>query len=304
MSCLQIHHRTTYRYTGPVKFGLHRLVLRPREGHRTKVHSHRISVSPRATLTWMTDIFGNHIALAEIHGKASQLTVDNRIELDVQDTPADPGAVQQSHCSSVTLPAAWLQYEHSIASAYAVPAWPEDAAVVRQWLHSLVKPSGMSAAGVMQALTAAIHRTIQYRRREEPGVQAPAATLKLGTGSCRDLATLALEAARSLGLAVRFVSGYLHSAVSAAGRGSTHAWVEVYLPDCGWTAFDPTTGGAAGPHHIPLGVSSHPRGVMPISGTFDGNTGSSLGLHVSLRIRSIAPPEQNSGAAALSAFPH
>lgn len=289
MSCLQIHHRTTYRYSAPVRFGLHRLVLRPREGHRTTVRRHVITVSPAATLTWMTDIFGNHIALAEIHEAASELIVHNEIELEVHDDPADPGAVQQSHGSAVTLPATWLQYEQAIAGAYAVSSWPEEAAAVSQWMHSLVRPSGMSAAGAMQALTAAIHRTILYRRREEPGVQSPSSTLLLGTGSCRDMATLALEAARSLGLAARFVSGYLHSAVSAAGLGSTHAWVEVYLPDCGWTAFDPTTGGAAGPRHIPLGASSHPRGVMPISGSFNGRTGTSLGMTVSLTILPAAP---------------
>ena len=146
MSCLQIHHRTTYRYSAPVRFGLHRLVLRPREGHRATVRRHVITVRPAATLTWMTDIFGNHIALAEIHEAASELIVDNEVELEVHDDPADPGAVRQSHCSTVTLPATWLQYEQAIAGAYALPAWPEEAAAVSQWMHSLVRPSGMSAA--------------------------------------------------------------------------------------------------------------------------------------------------------------
>lgn len=303
MSCLEIHHLTTYRYTAPVRFGMHRLVLRPREGHRTRVRNHLITVSPRATLTWMTDIFGNHIALAEIHDPAAELIVENHIELEMEDHLADPGAVHQSHCSTVTLPATWLQYEQAIAGAYAVPAWPEEAEAVSQWMHSQVSSSGISAAGAMQALTAAIHRTIEYRRREEPGVQKPTVTLRLGTGSCRDMATLALEAARALGLAARFVSGYLHSSVSVAGRGSTHAWLEVYLPDCGWTAFDPTTGGAAGSRHIPLGVSSHPRGVMPVSGTFDSGGGRSLGMSVSLTIRPCAPSQQSSPVPAFSTFP-
>lgn len=288
MSILHIRHRTTYRYSAPVRFGLHRLVLRPREGHHITVRHHQIIVRPPAALTWMTDIFGNHIALAEIGEPGAELMVENIIKLELHNGPADPGAVPQGGCSAVTLPATWLQYEQEIAAAYAVSAWQEEAHLVSDWMHSLVRPSGMSASGAMQALTAAIHRTIKYRRREEPGVQSPATTLNLGTGSCRDMATLALEAARSLGLAARFVSGYLHSSVSAAGHGSTHAWVEVYLPDCGWTAFDPTTGSAAGSRHIALGVSTHPRGVMPISGTFDSHTGSSLGMNVSLTIQAAA----------------
>lgn len=292
MSGLQIHHRTVYRYSAPVRFGLHRLVLRPREGHRITVRRHQLTVSPGAILTWMTDIFGNHIALADFQESADELVVDNQVELDLLDLPADPGAVPPAHCSAVTLPAAWLQYEQAVAAAYAVPAWPEELRAVSDWMQSIVRPEGMSATGAMQALTAAIHGTIRYRRREEPGVQKPSVTLQLGTGSCRDMATLALEAARSLGLAARFVSGYMHSTASEAGLGSTHAWVEVYLPDCGWSAFDPTTGGAAGRHHIALGVSTHPRGVMPISGSFDGRAGSSLGLQVSLTIlpQPGAPP--------------
>ena len=285
MRQLSIHHRTTYRYSAPVRFGLHRLVLRPREGHRTLVRRHEITITPQASLTWMTDIFGNHIALAQVHETGAELVVENKVEVEVQDGLGDEGAVHQAACSAVTLPVTWLQYEHQVAAAYALSAWPDEVGQVREWLCSLVRPEGVSAAGAMQALTAAIHRTIRYRRREDPGVQSPAVTLALGTGSCRDLATLALEGARSLGLAARFVSGYLHSAVSAAGHGSTHAWVEVYLPDSGWTAYDPTTGEAAGASHIPLGVSSHPRGVMPISGTFDSHTGVSLGLQVSLTIR-------------------
>ncbi len=290
MSRLSIHHRTVYRYSAPVKFGLHRLVLRPREGHRTTVASHRLTLTPQARLTWMTDIFGNHIALAEILEPAAELVVDNQIELTLLDEASDPAAVHPSHCSTVTLPAAWLQYEQSVAGAYVISSYPDEAETVAAWTRTQVSPDGTGAGSALHAIISGIHRSIGYRRREESGVQSPATTLRLGTGSCRDMATLALEAARSLGLAARFVSGYVDSAISAAGLGSTHAWVEVYLPDCGWTGFDPTSGGLSGTRHIPLGVSSHPRGVMPISGTFDGRSGHSLGMTVSLRIERIPPP--------------
>lgn len=291
MPRLEIHHRTVYRYTAPVRFGLHRLVLRPREGHRTTVRNHRLTLTPAANLTWMTDIFGNHIALAEIHDEAAELTVDNNIDLDILEETPDPGAVKSPPPSAVTLPAAWLQYEAGVAAAYAVSSYPDETNMVREWTLSHIVSGNRPARDIMLELTETIHGKIRYRRREESGVQTPSTTLTLGTGSCRDMATLALESARTLGLAARFVSGYVESSISAAGLGSTHAWVEVYLPDCGWRAFDPTSGKAAGARHIPLGVSSHPRGVMPISGSFDARNGRFAGMTVTLSIRPRESPD-------------
>jgi transglutaminase-like putative cysteine protease len=149
----------------------------------------------------------------------------------------------------------------------------------------------------VQAITTAIFCAIDYRRREEAGVQSPATTLRLGTGSCRDMATLGMEAARSLGIPARFVSGYLNSLSSLAGRGCTHAWFDAYLPDCGWLGFDSTSGKPTNRNQIPIGVSSHPRGVMPISGKFDNSTGTSLGMSVAVTIRHEEVPELLKAAA-------
>jgi transglutaminase-like putative cysteine protease len=135
----------------------------------------------------------------------------------------------------------------------------------------------------MLALCRRIHAAIKYQRRVEKGVQAPAQTVALGTGSCRDMATLLMEAARASGVAARFASGYLHGRASMAGEASTHAWAEVYLPTLGWRGLDPTTGGATATNHIVTGVSTHPRGVMPVSGTFTGASADYLGLQVTVK---------------------
>ncbi len=87
------------------------------------------------------------------------------------------------------------------------------------------------------------------------------------------MATLLMEAARARGVAARFASGYLHGRASMAAAASTHAWAEVYLPTLGWRGLDPTLGDVTGPSHIVTGVSTHPRGVMPVSGTFTGGAG-------------------------------
>lgn len=290
VSRLKIEHITRYRYTAPVSFGLHRLVLRPREGHRTTVVSHKLRLQPRALLTWMTDVFGNHIAFAEFLEHSDEMTVINEVVMDLLDPESDEGAASVSRPSTVTLPVSYLQSEKAVVEAYGVPVYPDELEQVRQWTEQVLSAHPASTAmEAVQTISTAIHRLITYRRREEPGVQSPGATLALSSGSCRDMATLGMEAVRSLGLAARFVSGYVESTASAAGRGSTHAWLEAYLPDSGWCGFDPTSGRITGLRHIPLGVSSHPRGVMPVSGSYDGSTGRSTGLSVSLTISRSGP---------------
>ena len=139
-----------------------------------------------------------------------------------------------------------------------------------------------------------VRRAIGYRRREEKGVQSPGETLAVGSGSCRDLAALVLECWRALGFPARFASGYLHCAASEAGRASSHAWAEVYLPEVGWIGFNPTLGALTSSQHVVTGVSNHPRGVMPITGTFYGQCGLGEGMEVTVRTRRVEHP--NGGA--------
>ena len=125
---------------------------------------------------------------------------------------------------------------------------------------------------LLQRLGTHINQTLSYRLREEPGVQTVAQTLDFGTGSCRDFALLFMEAARCLGLASRFVSGYLHTPPSAANYGSTHAWAEVYLPGAGWKGFDPTVGAIAGTDHIAVAVARTARIGAANRGNIRGST--------------------------------
>jgi transglutaminase-like putative cysteine protease len=103
------------------------------------------------------------------------------------------------------------------------------------------------------------------------------------------MAVLLIETARTMGFPARFVSGYLESANSMVGRGSTHAWAEIYLPDRGWTGYDPSIGRRVGPGHVPVGVSHHPRGVMPVSGSFIGYGGVSSPLVVKISTNRLSP---------------
>jgi transglutaminase-like putative cysteine protease len=126
-----------------------------------------------------------------------------------------------------------------------------------------------------------------YQMREAPGVQTPGATVAQQSGSCRDFATLFMEACRLMGLAARFVSGYLHCPATEAGHGATHAWAEVYLPGAGWKGFDPTIGALVGVDHIPVAVHRHPEAIPPIAGSFVGQLAAPPALEVEVQVHTM-----------------
>lgn len=287
-----IEHRTVYHYSEPVRFGLHRLVLRPREGHDITVVKHHLRISPEARFFWLNDLFGNNIALVEISEPAERLEIVNEVIIDRMEGPGDGAPQLMSRASEAPMPIVYPQMEMGVVQGYLALVYEDDVAAVTTWATEQAKSVPDSTAlAMVQHLNRCIHTQIRYMRREERGVQSPARTLTLGTGSCRDMATLLMEACRALGIAARFVSGYLDAMAAAAGRGSTHAWVEVYLPDNGWRGFDPTVGDAVSRKHVALGVSAHPRGVMPISGIYDGPPGSYQGLEVAITIRKLESPD-------------
>jgi transglutaminase-like putative cysteine protease len=175
---------------------------------------------------------------------------------------------------------------------------PDTAAVLRPYLVDVQAPVEQEAlrswlsqrwhAGeevqtysLLERLCRDIKQTLTYQAREYPGVQTAAETLARGAGSCRDFASLFMLAARCLGLAARFVSGYLNA--PHTGSGATHAWAEVYLPGAGWKGFDPTLAEMVGSKHIAVAVARRPDVVSPVAGTFFGPPGASLfvDVHVS-----------------------
>jgi transglutaminase-like putative cysteine protease len=135
----------------------------------------------------------------------------------------------------------------------------------------------------------------------QDGVQTPAQTLTLGSGTCRDYALLMMETVRSLGVAARFVSGYLYDAAldgaapGMVGAGYTHAWVQVYLPGSGWVEFDPTNGLVGGPNLIRVAVARDPTQAIPVQGSYTGAAGDFLDMNVEVIVTS--EPLGGSGAA-------
>jgi len=279
---IRIRHVTRYTYAEPVTFQPHRLVLRPREGHDLRVEEMTLATTPASHIVWSRDVFGNVIAHAHFVEPASELEIHSEVLVR---RFLDDASAALPKLNVEAYPLEYDPLEQSVIGAYLAPVFPEEGPALREWLTKQSSPSTFeSVEAYVLHLAAALKAAMQYQRREQKGVQSPAATLALGSGSCRDQATLLMEALRQLGIAARFASGYLDCVATRAARGSTHAWTEVYIPRLGWRGFDSITGDRCGPRHIVTGTSHHPRGVMPVSGRYSGPPTAYEGMTVVVEI--------------------
>jgi transglutaminase-like putative cysteine protease len=276
MQRYRIRHQTIYSYDAEVGLNAHALRLRPRESHELRIEASLLQISPKATLRWHRDAENNSVAIATFTEPAGSLRIESEVLIqqyhqDPHDFLVDPVAL--------FFPFQYSAEEQLLLAPYRRPV--DHDAALELWVAGLYAPGEhLETYALLKRISSCIHDTFHYVRREEPGVQAPAQTISSGSGSCRDFATLFLSASRLLGLATRFVSGYLHDPLSPEAGGSTHAWAEVYLPGAGWTGFDPTTGTLAGPDHIAVAISHRPDAVPPVAGSFRGSARSSMTVGV------------------------
>jgi transglutaminase-like putative cysteine protease len=179
--------------------------------------------------------------------------------------------------------------ERSALGALLVPEYPDPQRQVASWARSIVAGEGTDTLSLLQDLSNASRDGILYAERELEGTQAPGETLSCSSGSCRDLATLFIEAARHLGLGARAVSGYLFDpprpgCAEVPQHGSTHAWAEVYLPCAGWIAFDPTNGRMGEANLIPVASARNITQIKPVEGSFLGAEDAYLGMEVQVAV--------------------
>jgi transglutaminase-like putative cysteine protease len=284
MRQLQIEHLTTYEYSNAVEFLPHRLLLRPREGHDIRIVSSELTIFPAHEVKWHRDVYGNSVAVVAFSESASKLSILSKVHIEhYEETPLDFVMAQYA----VNFPFHYDATEGIDLIPSQMSVFPEDTAPLRSWLDQFWRPGQVRETYVLlDTLNKAIATEISYLIREEPGVQSPAETLTKKSGSCRDAATLFLEACRNIGLAARFVGGYLYSPSERIGPESTHAWSEVYLPGAGWKGFDSTSGEVVGSDHIAVAVSRHPEAVPPIAGAFVGITEQPPRMKVDVTTRS------------------
>ena len=276
-----IVHRTTYRFSGNVQLLPHTLRLRPREGHELRIESSTLEINPPATLRWQRDVEGNCIAIATFTDSAAMLVINSEIVIQQYDqTPYDFLVADYA----VNFPFSYRDEEAVLLSPWLGAGTATDSPLLRQWLETLRAPDEqLQTFALLLRLNQRIYQSLYYRRRDEEGVQSPEQTLWLRSGSCRDYASLFMSAARLLGFASRFVSGYLYSeatSMRSGPSGSTHAWAEVFIPGAGWKGFDATTGTMVGADHIAVAVARRPEAVPPIAGSFIGPYGATMTVEV------------------------
>ena len=284
---IRIQHRTTYRYAQPVTFGEHRIMVRPREGHDVHIETSLLDISPAHTIRWMRDVNGNSLAKVDFLEPSDKLVFYSELVLKQYDTNPLDFILEKT---AVHYPFVYDPESLNELAPYLTILYPRDTAALREWQARFWKPGEqLETFSLLQKINRHIFESFKYRRRDEAGVQTPAETLKKNSGSCRDFATLMLEACRSWGLAARFVSGYMQCEATQAGGASTHAWTEVYLPGAGWKGFDPTSGVMTGAQHVTVAVSRNPENAAPIAGSFEGPPNSSRGITVDVSVVRVDP---------------
>ena len=316
----EIVHTSVYRYRQPVRFAEHRVMFRPRDSHDLRVLATDLEVSPASSVRMIQDPHSNSVALVQPLEPADELRIVcgfiiEHAHVDPLELPLAPHAE--------IFPFAYSLEERFDLETYLRPHHDDPGGHLTAWARQFIRTDGYTATrNLLLEMNQFIRANFRYAARDEEGTQTPQETLKLSTGSCRDFALLMMEAARRLGIATRFVSGYLYDptldeavapgdagfgltaadraassgawpspssstvdALGTLGAGSTHAWLQAYLPGAGWVAFDPTNNLLGSNQLIRVGVARDPSQAAPIAGSWFGEPDDYIGMTVNVTVR-------------------
>jgi len=298
MAILEVRHLTHYRYRRPVALGEHHMMFRPRESYDQRLLETRLKITPEPTeIRYYHDVFGNTVGIVRFSGRTKELIFEsyNRLEHLPDNTLDDRHAIDRSLNA---FPFVYAQQDLRDLQPSMERSYPDEDRKLEHWAKRFLQQrERVDAHNVLAAMTRAIHDELAYVGRPAGPAQSPLQTLELGHGTCRDFAMLMLEGARTLGLAARFVSGYLYSPKHdnpesrRRGGGNTHAWVRIYMPSGGWVELDPTNGLVGNRDLIRVAVARDPAQAVPLSGTWAGAPEDYLGMDVVVDV-SCEEPQQ------------
>ncbi len=285
-----ISHTTHYRYHQPVQLGEHRVMFRPRGSHDLRVLATDLKVTPEPVdIRLIQDVYSNSVALVTPQTPAAELKLECSFTVEhtgtrALDLPLNPDAL--------SYPFTYSDESRIALQHYLMPYYDDPTGELDAWARKFVRDDGGTGTReLLVDMTKSIRDSMLYLARFDEGVQTPYETLRLQSGTCRDFATLMVEAVRRLGYAARFVSGYLYTPwldngeAEYAGAGATHAWVQVYLPGAGWIPFDPTNNLIGGTDLIRVGVARHASLASPVSGSWNGFPGDFAGMFVDVQVK-------------------
>ncbi|WP_342085117.1 transglutaminase family protein [Dyadobacter sp. OTU695] len=264
MTLISIFHKTVYRYDRSVFLSAHLVRLKPAAHSPAKIESYDLLVQPASHVVhWQQDVFGNFIARVDFDGpmESMTLTVQLKAQLRAYD-PFDVRIDDYAQKFPFNYPSSLRQ--DLLSYLEVIGQGPQFAAFVAQ-----LDLADQDILGFLVSLNNTIYTRIAYIKREQEGVMTCEQTLEYSTGSCRDSAWLLVQVMRYLGLASRFVSGYLvqSDANSMPVSVDLHAWAEVFIPGAGWIGLDTTSGLFTSEGHIPLAATPRPVDSAPVTGT-------------------------------------
>lgn len=257
-------HHTSYAYSDAVFIEPHTLRLRPRNDPRQTVHSFSIDVAPKPDgMTEGIDVYGNDVMWTWFSGMHATLDITTRFVVEtLRENPYD---YVVPSIEEATIPPAYPDTDRSILDVYRTPT---SSGTVRAMADEVVEATGGDLVSFLRDLAARIHSNTTTIIRPEGDPFPAAETLASREGSCRDVAVLFVEACRHVGVAARFVSGYVSG--EPGQLGELHAWGAAYIPGAGWRGYDPTAGLAVSDRHVTLAAAASPAGAAPVDGRFRG----------------------------------
>ncbi|MFK3780202.1 DUF2126 domain-containing protein [Agrobacterium sp. NPDC089420] len=285
-----IYHLTHYKYDNPVRLGPQIIRLKPASHSRTRVISHSLKVSPsNHFVNLQQDPYGNYLARFVFPEPVTELKIEVDLVADMTVYNPFDFFVEEEATK-------WpFDYPRDLRDDLSIYMQPEPTGpLLAAFMATVDRTPGQPTVDMVVGLNARLQQEIGYVIRMEPGVQAPEETLASGKGSCRDTSWLLVQVLRHLGLAARFVSGYLIQLTpdlkALDGPSGTevdftdlHAWAEVYMPGAGWVGLDPTSGLLTGESHIPLAATPHYRNAAPISGGYYGQANTEFAFDMQVR---------------------